>query len=117
MGAGASRRSMLRRSRPNGATPWHHATRSDDAQKVQQFRRVIEAGETSPPDAVLSPAPLDTVIDRPSKGVLAMIESLVSGKSSEVEWELESMTMRGTLVRPPGDGPFPGVVFVAGSGP
>ena len=27
------------------------------------------------------------------------------------------MTMRGTLVRPPGDGPFPGVVFVAGSGP
>jgi len=27
------------------------------------------------------------------------------------------MTMRGTLVRPPGNGPFPGVVFVAGSGP
>jgi hypothetical protein len=46
-----------------------------------------------------------------------MIEPSVSGGSSEIEWELESATMRGTVVRPPGDGPFPGVVFVAGSGP
>lgn len=46
-----------------------------------------------------------------------MSEAAVSGGSSEVEWELDSMTMHGTLVRPPGNGPFPGVVFVAGSGP
>jgi uncharacterized protein len=46
-----------------------------------------------------------------------MIEPVLSGGSSELEWELESTTMRGTLVRPPGDGAFPGVVFVAGSGP
>ena len=46
-----------------------------------------------------------------------MIAPDVTGGISEVEWELDSMTMRGTLVHPPGDGPFPAVVFVAGSGP
>lgn len=46
-----------------------------------------------------------------------MIEPAMRDESSGVEWELDSMTMRGTLVRPPGNGPFPGVVFVAGSGP
>jgi pimeloyl-ACP methyl ester carboxylesterase len=46
-----------------------------------------------------------------------MIEPVMTAETSEVEWELDAMTMRGTLVRPPGTGPFPGVVFVAGSGP
>jgi uncharacterized protein len=46
-----------------------------------------------------------------------MSESAVSRGSVEVEWELDSMTMRGTLVRPPGNGPFPAIIFVAGSGP
>lgn len=46
-----------------------------------------------------------------------MSEPAVSGGTSEVEWDLDSMAMRGTLVRPPGGGRFPGVVFVAGSGP
>jgi len=36
---------------------------------------------------------------------------------SDVAWELDAIAVRGTLRRPPGDGPFPGVVFVAGSGP
>jgi uncharacterized protein len=48
---------------------------------------------------------------------LRMSESALSSGTSEVEWELDSMTMRGTLVRPPGRGPFPAIVFVAGSGP
>ena len=37
--------------------------------------------------------------------------------SVEVRWELDGITMRGTLTLPEGDGPFPGVVLVAGSGP
>src|SRR5215471_1646426 len=40
-----------------------------------------------------------------------------SGESSEVNWQLDETTMYGTLVRPPGPGPFPAVVMVAGSGP
>ncbi|GAB3806520.1 hypothetical protein GCM10028798_29580 [Humibacter antri] len=36
---------------------------------------------------------------------------------SEVSWELDGVTMEGTLVRPDGDGPFPAVALVAGSGP
>ena len=39
------------------------------------------------------------------------------GESSEVNWGLDSTTVYGTLVRPPGPGPFPAVVMVAGSGP
>lgn len=39
------------------------------------------------------------------------------GESSEVNWQLDSTTMYGTLVRPYGPGPFPAVVMVAGSGP
>ncbi|MFJ3958626.1 alpha/beta hydrolase family protein [Arthrobacter sp. NPDC090010] len=35
----------------------------------------------------------------------------------EVSWQLDDVTMYGTLVRPEGEGPFPGVVLVAGSGP
>jgi len=37
--------------------------------------------------------------------------------SAEVEWQVDSMTMRGTLVRPLGNGPLSAAVFVAGSGP
>jgi pimeloyl-ACP methyl ester carboxylesterase len=40
-----------------------------------------------------------------------------AAKSSEVSWQLGSATLYATLVRPFGDGPFPGVVMVAGSGP
>jgi alpha-beta hydrolase superfamily lysophospholipase len=38
-------------------------------------------------------------------------------ESSEVNWQLDSTTVYGTLVRPFGPGPFPAVVMVAGSGP
>jgi len=37
--------------------------------------------------------------------------------STEVSWQLDGITMFGTVTRPDGDGPFPGVVLVAGSGP
>ncbi|WP_198676281.1 alpha/beta hydrolase family protein [Kribbella monticola] len=37
--------------------------------------------------------------------------------SVEVSWELDGIAMYGSLVRPEGDGPFPAVVMVAGSGP
>ena len=37
--------------------------------------------------------------------------------SDEVIWQLDGITMRGTLVLPDGEGPFPAIVFVAGSGP
>lgn len=45
-----------------------------------------------------------------------MVESSF-GQSSEVSWQLDSITMSATLVMPPGAGPFAGVVMVAGSGP
>ncbi|MEC3920141.1 alpha/beta hydrolase family protein [Nocardia sp. CDC160] len=38
-------------------------------------------------------------------------------RSREVSWELGPTTVYGTLVKPDGAGPFPGVAFVAGSGP
>lgn len=38
-------------------------------------------------------------------------------ESTDVSWELDGITMAGTVVRPDGDGPFPAVVMVAGSGP
>ena len=37
--------------------------------------------------------------------------------STEVSWQLDGIEMCGTVVRPDGPGPFPGVVLVAGSGP
>lgn len=37
--------------------------------------------------------------------------------TTEVEWEVDAIPVRGTLARPLGGGPFPAVVFVAGSGP
>lgn len=37
--------------------------------------------------------------------------------SAEVSWQLDGITMYGTVVRPEGDGRFPAVVLVAGSGP
>ncbi len=39
------------------------------------------------------------------------------GENSEVNWQLDSTTVYGTLVRPFGPAPFPAVVMVAGSGP
>jgi pimeloyl-ACP methyl ester carboxylesterase len=39
------------------------------------------------------------------------------GESSEVNWQLDSTTVYGTLVRPIGSGKFPAVVMIAGSGP
>ena len=38
-------------------------------------------------------------------------------ESTEISWPLDGTTMDGTLCRPAGRGPFPGVVMVAGSGP
>ncbi|GAA5005095.1 alpha/beta hydrolase [Actinopolymorpha pittospori] len=35
----------------------------------------------------------------------------------DVSWQLDGIVMDGTVVRPDGDGPFPAVVLVAGSGP
>ena len=40
-----------------------------------------------------------------------------SGESTDVRWQLDATTVDGTLVKPPGPGPFPAVVMVAGSGP
>lgn len=37
--------------------------------------------------------------------------------SAETSWQLDGITMRGTVVRPDGEGMFPAVVLVAGSGP
>ncbi len=37
--------------------------------------------------------------------------------SVDVWWALDGITMEGTVLRPDGDGPFPAVVLVAGSGP
>ena len=37
--------------------------------------------------------------------------------SAEVTWQLDGITMYGTIARPGGDGQFPAVVLVAGSGP
>lgn len=37
--------------------------------------------------------------------------------STDVSWQLGGITMEGTVVRPDGEGPFPAVVLVAGSGP
>jgi fermentation-respiration switch protein FrsA (DUF1100 family) len=37
--------------------------------------------------------------------------------SEEVAWEVDGIPVRGTLSRPRGSGPFPEIVFVAGSGP
>ncbi|MCU1574005.1 MAG: hypothetical protein JWO93_2087, partial [Micrococcaceae bacterium] len=37
--------------------------------------------------------------------------------SVDVSWQLDGITMEGTVVRPDGEGPFPAVVLVAGSGP
>src|SRR6476661_8675906 len=39
------------------------------------------------------------------------------GASSDISWPLDATSVDGTLVRPGGPGPFPGVVMVAGSGP
>lgn len=46
-----------------------------------------------------------------------MTDQDLYGESSEVNWQLDSTTVYGTLVRPSGPGPFPAVVMVAGSGP
>lgn len=45
------------------------------------------------------------------------MEAHPSTVEREVSWELDGATIDATLARPEGDGPFPGVVFVAGSGP
>jgi pimeloyl-ACP methyl ester carboxylesterase len=37
--------------------------------------------------------------------------------SAEVSWALDEINMHGTLTRPDGEGPYPAVVLVAGSGP
>ena len=46
-----------------------------------------------------------------------MSEQEATGASKEVSWPLDDTTVYGTLVKPAGQGPFPGVVMVAGSGP
>lgn len=46
-----------------------------------------------------------------------MTEHTAPGQSVEVSWHLDGTTVDGTLVTPPGAGPFPGIVTVAGSGP
>jgi len=46
-----------------------------------------------------------------------MTDQASSAESWEVNWQLGSTTVYGTLVRPAGPGPFPAVVVVAGSGP
>jgi len=38
-------------------------------------------------------------------------------ESKEVTWEVDGITVYGTLTRPTDRGPYPGVIFIAGSGP
>jgi len=38
-------------------------------------------------------------------------------ESEEITWDVDGITVYGTLTRPDGTGPWPGIVFVAGSGP
>ncbi|WP_427017511.1 alpha/beta hydrolase [Pseudarthrobacter sp. P1] len=38
-------------------------------------------------------------------------------ESFDVSWQLDGITMEGSVARPAGEGPFPAVVLVAGSGP
>lgn len=42
---------------------------------------------------------------------------MASPTSADVSWQVDGITMEGTLLRPAGGGPFPAVVLVAGSGP
>ena len=46
-----------------------------------------------------------------------MTDQATADTSSEITWQVDGITMYGTLVRPEGTGPFPAVVMVAGSGP
>ncbi len=46
-----------------------------------------------------------------------MIDQASPAESWEVNWQLGTTTVYGTLVRPDGPGPFSAVVMVAGSGP
>jgi uncharacterized protein len=46
-----------------------------------------------------------------------MNDQASSAESREVNWQLDSTTVYGTLFRPAGPGPLPAVVMVAGSGP
>ena len=46
-----------------------------------------------------------------------MSEQDANGESYEVSWRMGATTVTGTLLKPDGSGPFPGVVTVAGSGP
>ncbi len=46
-----------------------------------------------------------------------MNDASSTSESTDVSWELDGMTIEGTLTKPTGEGPFPGVVMVAGSGP
>src|SRR5574340_147197 len=41
----------------------------------------------------------------------------VYGASMDMSWRMDGTTVGATFVTPPGSGPFPGVVMVAGSGP
>ncbi|MFZ0919009.1 MAG: alpha/beta hydrolase [Candidatus Dormiibacterota bacterium] len=41
----------------------------------------------------------------------------MTDQSLEVSWPLGRTTVHGTVIKPEGAGPYPGVVFVAGSGP
>src|ERR1051326_6858409 len=61
--------------------------------------------------------PIKRAFQRAMKGMEIMIDQDAYGESSEVNWQLDSTTVYGTLVRPSGPGPFPAVVMVAGSGP
>ncbi|MGZ4936931.1 MAG: alpha/beta hydrolase family protein, partial [Halobacteriota archaeon] len=45
------------------------------------------------------------------------MKELQTQKSEEVKWEINETTVYGTITRPQGAAPCPGVVFVAGSGP
>ncbi|MCU1528323.1 MAG: hypothetical protein JWP75_2086 [Frondihabitans sp.] len=44
-------------------------------------------------------------------------DTVIVATSHDVSWQLDGITMAGTVVLPDGDGSFPAVVVVAGSGP
>src|SRR5690349_358583 len=41
----------------------------------------------------------------------------MNSRSSDVEWSTDSIAVHGSIAAPSSGGPFPGVVFIAGSGP
>lgn len=74
-------------------------------------------GETISGDFAQSGATGTFELTRTGEVVAATATPVPPYVVEEVTWALDDTTVSATLTRPEGDGPFPAVVFVAGSGP